>query len=129
LDRLERSGDLSVASLSGALVEPLARNLGRSDGRSWLLVLAEAAHRLGTPGLLDEGRAHVDSVRRLSGHLDRLLSGSPAHRRQRIAQAILVTPTLLADIARHLGREPMSVAWVRRRVGDTTSFVCNALTE
>jgi AcrR family transcriptional regulator len=129
LDELERSGNLTVPALAAALVEPLARNLHTAEGRSWLLVLAEAAHRLGTPQLLDSRRANVDSITRLTEHLQTLLPGTRINRRRRIAQAILVTPTLLADIARSIDRTPPTAATIHRHVADTTTFITNALTD
>jgi AcrR family transcriptional regulator len=127
LDHLERTNSLTIPNLTAALVEPLARNLDTHDGRSWLVVLAEAAHRMGTRELLDADRPNTDSITRLASHLDRLLPGSPRDRHRTISQAVLVTPTLLADIARDLSTHPVAPTTVRRRVTAVTKFVTHAL--
>src|SRR6478672_3932701 len=99
LDRLEQHGNLTVDTLVDAIVGPLAASLATRDGRNYLILLAEAASRVGTDALYRAERAHTESMIRLEQHLSPLLGGSRQQRRRAIGRAILITPVLLADVA------------------------------
>ena len=57
----------------------------------------------------------------------RLLPGSPAARRATIGRAILITPVLLADVARDIRRGRLTEAQGKRRIGSIVHFVASAL--
>lgn len=127
LDRLERGGTVTIPSLVDIVVRPLAVSLDEREGRDYLIVLGEAASRLGTAGLYRAERTHTDSLLRTYQHLDSLLAGGPARRRRVIGQAVLVIPVLLADLAREVNRGALTEQQARSRVRDITAFVSNAL--
>lgn len=116
LDRLDRSGSVTVESVAEAMVVPLSKSLATQPGRDYIVILAEASGRLGTAGLYRAEGAHTESVIRVVHLLNGLLPGPPATRRLRIGQAILIVPVLLADLARAVNREELTVNQARRRV-------------
>jgi AcrR family transcriptional regulator len=127
LDRLERNGQVSIPTLADALVLPLAKRLADPDGRAYIIVLAEAATRMGTQALTNPDRPHIDGVMRVRDHLHALLTGPHPNRRRRIGRVILITPVLLADIARDLNRDHLTLTASRRRVAEVTSLISRAL--
>lgn len=127
LDRLEQAQHVSIGSLADALVRPPAVDLQTPNGRCYLIVLAEAATRLGSTNMLVADRTHLDSVHRLSDLLIDHLSGSMAWRRRTISRVLLVTPILLADIAREIDHEGISRAVGRRRVGEVADHITRSL--
>jgi AcrR family transcriptional regulator len=129
IDRIEQDGNITIAGLVDAAVRPLAASLSTASGRDYIIILAEAAARLGTAGLFEAGQAHTDSIQRLNRLLMVVLSGTAAARRLRIGQAILAIPVLLADIARDINRAALTLAQGRRRVGHVTNFVAGALAQ
>ena len=127
IDGLERERDLTVIRLVEAAAWPLAVSLGTESGRDYIVILAEAAARLGTAGLFEAGQAHTDSIQRLNRLLMAVLPGPAAARRLRIGQAILSVLVLLADIARDINKHAFTVAQGRRRVRHVTVFATGAL--
>jgi AcrR family transcriptional regulator len=127
LERLERRHDVCVVRLVEALVLPLAGSLGTPSGRNYIIILAEAASRLGTSGLLHPQQAHTDSVQKLNAMLMSVLPGPSAQRQARIGHAVLTVPVLLADVARDINRHALSVNQGKRRVRFVTAFVSGAL--
>lgn len=127
LDLLEQAGEDSLRSFTGALVRPLAESLRDASGRSYIIILAEGATRLGTSGLYQAKGEHTDSVIRWIRHVEPHLTGSRAHRRLLIGQAILVVPVLMADIARGIDRDDLTVRQGLRRVSSVIDFVVHAL--
>jgi AcrR family transcriptional regulator len=127
IDRLERKPDMTVAGLVDAAVLPLAASLSTESGRDYIIILAEAAARLGTAGLFQAGQAHTDSIQRLNQLLMTVVPGTVAARRLRIGQAVLAVPVLLADIARDINRDALTVNQGRRRVRHVSAFVAGAL--
>jgi AcrR family transcriptional regulator len=128
LDELERSGDGSVRSLIEVGVKPFADLLGDPSGRDFMIIVAERASRLGTAGLFAARQRHTDSVARFNRMLFERLSGSRAARELLVARTVLVVPTLLADLARQVNRDEITVAQGRRRVAGIIEFVSRALT-
>lgn len=120
LDRLEASGTVTVESVGRAMVVPLSRSLTSQPGRDYIVILAEAGGRLGTAGLYRADSAHTSSIIRLVRMLEDLLRGPPPMCRLRIGQAILVVPVLLADLARAVNRNDLTVGQARRRVPTVT---------
>lgn len=127
LDRLEREGRVSVTTLVEAMVRPLAVHLADHQQRAYLMVLAEAATRLGSTALLTADRADVDSMHRLGDHLAALLVGSPAVRRRTIGRAVLIAPQLVADIAREIDSGAITVAQGRRQIAEVVAFIIASL--
>jgi AcrR family transcriptional regulator len=123
LDRLEREHRVTISSLADALVRPMARDLASAGGRAYLIVLAEAATRLGASNSLLADRRYVDRVQRLGAHLVRLLAGPRGERRRTIGRVILVTPVLLADIGRAIDKGDISQHGAARQVSEIVRFV------
>jgi AcrR family transcriptional regulator len=128
LDRLEREHRVTIANLVDALVRPPARDLATAGGRAYLIVLAEAATRLGADNFLLADRRHLDSVHRLSAHLERLLTGPLGQRRRTIGRIILVTPVLLADIARAIDNGRISHQGATRHVSEVVRLLTRSMT-
>jgi len=127
LDRLERRGQLGIADLAEALVLPLADHLTDPSGRDYIIILAEAASRLGTAGLYQAKGAHTDSVQRLTTLMMARLDGSTRARQLLIGQAILTTPVLLADLARSINAGTLTPAQAKRRARDIARFITGAV--
>jgi AcrR family transcriptional regulator len=127
LDRLERRNAVSISTLADALVRPLGESLSTPSGRDYIVILAEAASRLGSIDLFRADGRYTDSVVRIADHLMRLLPGSTSARRETIGRAILVTPVLLADVARDIRRGRLTEAQGKRRLGSIVHFVASAL--
>lgn len=127
LDRLEARGDLSIDSLVEATVQPLAHHLDDQPGRDYIVILAEAGARLGTEGLYKAERLHTQSLVRSIELLTPLLAGSAAAKRRRIGQAFVTVPVLLADLARDVNRDALTLTQARRRVPGVIDFVASAL--
>lgn len=128
LDRLEQHGHVTIPNLATALVRPPAADLRTPGGRSYLIVLAEAATRLGSTNLLRADRTHVDSTHRLAALLLEQLTGPLPRRRRTINRAILVMPVLLADIARDINNDVASQSAAARQVNEIIRFISDALT-
>ncbi len=116
LDRLERRDAVTLEALVGAMVLPVARHLDDPSRRDYVIIVAEGSTRLGTTGLYLADQPHSDGLRRLNAHLARVVDGTRASRSLRIGQANLVAIVLLADIAREISHEQLSIAHGRRRV-------------
>lgn len=129
LDRLEREGEFTVRALVDAMVRPLAVHLADAQQRAYLVVLAEAATRLGSAALLTADRADVDSMHRLGEHLLALLSGPAPARRRAIGRAVLITPQLVADIAREIDSGAITPGQGRRQVAEVVAFITRSLTD
>jgi AcrR family transcriptional regulator len=127
LDRLEQGGDVSVSTLADAWVEPLAVELASEVGRAYLIVLAEAAMRMGTIDLTAPERTHVDSVMRVVRLMVPLLPGSPAERRRAVGSAMLTAVVLLADLARQINRGQVTLRASRRRVREISTTLTRSL--
>jgi AcrR family transcriptional regulator len=127
LDRLERQGRVSVASLVDVLVEPLAAQLADEVGRAYLVVLAEAATRLGATGLSDPDRSHVENLLRVRDHLVRSIPGPRAQRRRTVGRAMLMIGVLVADVAREINRGELTIAGSRRRVREVSALITRSL--
>jgi AcrR family transcriptional regulator len=123
VDRLERRGEVGIPELVDALVLPLAGRLDDPSGRDYIIILAEAASRLGTAGLYQARGAHTDSVQRVAALMLPRLHGSTKTRRLLIGQAILTVPVLLADIARSINTGGLTLAQGKRRARETSNFI------
>lgn len=127
LDRLEHDNRVSIPTLVDALVRPPATDLRTPGGRDYLVVLAEAATRLGSTNLLTADRAHVDSIHRLGARLLEQLPGPTPRRRRTINRAILIMPILLADIARELNHGDVTNRQTASRVTEVVDFITSSL--
>jgi hypothetical protein len=127
LDRLELDGMVSVSTLVGAWVDPLAVELADELGRAYLIVLAEGAMRMGSIDLTAPDRVHVDSVRRFVRLMTPLLPGSQTERRRTIGSAMLTALILLADLARQINRGHVTPRASRRRVREISATVARSL--
>jgi AcrR family transcriptional regulator len=127
LDRLEVDEAVSVSTLAGAWVEPLAVELADELGRAYLIVLAEAAMRMGSIDLTAPDRIHVESVGRFVTLMTPLLDGSAAERRRTIGSAMLTALILLADLARQINRGQATIRASRRRVREISATIARSL--
>jgi AcrR family transcriptional regulator len=123
LDRLTAAGSIDLGSLAAALVEPLSACLADESGRRYVIILAESMTRYGTAFLIDApGIPYADSMRRLNQMVLAEL-GPGADARRRMGNALLVTVTLLADIARAVEAGDCSVREAKRRSRDTARLI------
>jgi AcrR family transcriptional regulator len=128
LDAWERAAHPSIHSLLLAGVAPYIDRLDDPSIRDFMIIVAERAARLGSAGVFIARQPHTDSVRRLNGMLAALLAGPRAARERQVGMAVLTLSTLLADVARQINRNEITVTAGRRRIGDMTEFVARALT-
>jgi AcrR family transcriptional regulator len=127
LDAFEQSGSRSVRALLDAGVAPHVALMGVPSGRDYMIIVAERAGRMGTTGLFAARSLHTDSVQRLNRLLFELLPGSRAERERLVGQAVLTLATLLADVARAVNRDEITVRQGKRRVRGIVEFVVRAL--
>ena len=128
LDRLEASRDRSIRPLVDAGIRPLAALLADPSGRDYTIIAAEATARAGTQGLFAVPRQHIDSVQRFIRMVTERVPGPPASRQLLAMRAVIVMAILLADIARLINQQELTVAQGKRRVAGIVDFVTRALT-
>lgn len=127
LDDLEARDAISTRTLIEAYINPLARTMRTRSGRNYLIILGDLTLRMGANRVLPSQHPYLESMRRVQRHMATELTGSPASRRIRFAQAALTGGVLLADIARDINTDTITLRQGLRRVPGVIDFVASAL--
>lgn len=102
LDALASTPALDLHDLTRALVEPMSTPLATASGRDFLIIVAEAAGRVGSRALLASDLPYTDGLTRLNHLLLQHVAGPRPRREALVSHAVLTAATLLADLARDI---------------------------
>jgi len=127
LDRMERNGNVDVPHLVEALVMPLAKSLETPSGRDYILIIGEAAVRLGIGRMFQAREDSTDSIHRVSDLLVEAIEGPRPEREWRVNHVILLSPILLSDIARDINRGKTTVPHGKRTARQVVTFLTGAV--
>lgn len=127
LEQASTGGEPSVDDLVGALVGAQATCLHDESGRDYLIIAGERAARLGAVALLEAQAASGGNAETIDAMLLRRVGGSKPQRQLTVGWANLTIAVMLADVARAVNRDELSVRSAGRRADDATAFVAAAL--
>jgi len=127
LDALEANAEITIRALVEAYLTPLTNTMRTRPGRNYVIILRDTTFRIGASSVLSSGMPYLSSMRRLSGHLISVLSGTHAARHVRFRQAALTGGVLLADIAVDVNSGTLTQRQGLLRVPGVIDFVTRAL--